>query len=120
MDGAIYGQRATPPSVRFAGRRVYLAVVLMLASPRGSSSSQGLCDLLGISARTLARWRTWWREDFPSTPFWRSAREQLMPPVTIAQLPHSLLDRFDAGAMADRLVLVLRFISPLSTRAMAK
>lgn len=27
------GRRATPPSVRFAGHRVYLAVVLMLVSP---------------------------------------------------------------------------------------
>jgi hypothetical protein len=38
--------RATSPSVRFAGRRVYLAVVLMLASPPGSASGQELCDQL--------------------------------------------------------------------------
>jgi hypothetical protein len=48
---------------------VYLAVVLMLASPPGSSSGQALCDLLSIPARTLKRWRTWWRKDFPLTPF---------------------------------------------------
>jgi hypothetical protein len=106
--------RATPPSVRFAGRRVYLAVVLMLVSPPGSSSGQGLCELLSIPARTLARWRTWWREDFPSTPFWQSVRERFMPPVTMTQLPQSLLARFDAGAMADRLVQLLRFVAPLS------
>ena len=108
--------RATSPSVRFAGRRVYLAVVLMLTSPPGSASSQGLRDLFTIPARTLKRWRTWWREDFPSTPFWQSIRERFMPPVTIAELPQSLVKRFDAGAMTDRLAQALRLIAPLSTR----
>jgi hypothetical protein len=112
--------RATSPSVRFAGRRVYLSVVLMLASPPGSSSGQALCNLLSIPARTLQRWRTWWRVDFVLTPFWQSVRERFMPPVTITQLPPSLLERFDAGEMTHRLALALRFIAPLSTRAMAK
>jgi len=107
--------RATPPSVRFAGRRVYLAVVLMLVSPPGSASGQGLCELLRIPARTLTRWRTWWRKDFPSTPFWQSVRERFLSPVTISQLPQSLLARFEAGATADRLLQALCFIAPLST-----
>jgi hypothetical protein len=99
---------------------VYLAVVLMLSSPPGSSSGQALCDLLSIPARTLKRWRTWWRKDFPSTPFWQSARERFMPPMTITRLPLSLLERFDVGETTDRLAQALRFIAPLSTRAMAK
>lgn len=107
--------RATPPSVRFAGRRVYLAVVLMLVSPPGSSSSQGLCELFSIPARTFKRWRRWWREDFPSTPFWQSVRERFMPPVETEQLPQGLLERFEAGAWANRLVQALRFMAPLST-----
>jgi hypothetical protein len=106
--------RATPPSVRFAGRRVYLAVVLMLVSPPGSSSGRGLCELFRIPARTLKRWRTWWREDFPSTPFWQSVRARFMPPLVLHQLPQSLLERFEAGALADRLGQVLRFLAPLS------
>ena len=40
--------------------------------------------------------------------------------MTITQLPQSLLERFDADAMADRLAQVLRLIAPLSTRAMVK
>jgi hypothetical protein len=95
---------------------VYLAVVLMLAAPPGGSSGQGLCELFSIPARTLKRWRTWWREDFPSTPFWQAARERFMPPVTITDLPQSLLKRFDAGAIADRLLVTLRFVAPLTTR----
>ena len=112
--------RATSPSVRFAGRRVYLSVVLMLASPPGSSSGQALCTLLSIPARTLQRWRTWWRVDFALTPFWQSVRERFMPPVVTEQLPPSLFARFDADEMTHRLAQALRFIAPLSTRAMVK
>ncbi len=112
--------RATSPSVRFLGRRVYLALVLMLVSPPGSASGQTLCDFLGIPACTLKRWRRWWRVDFALTPFWQSVRERFMPPVMIERLPMSLLERFDAGEMTDSLRLALRFIAPLSTRAMAQ
>lgn len=112
--------RTTSPSVRFAGRRVYLSVVLMLLAPPGSASGQSLCDLLGIAARTLQRWRTWWREDFPSTPLWQSMRERFMPPVVIERLPPSLLERFDAGEMTDRLAQALRLIAPLTTRTMSR
>jgi hypothetical protein len=106
--------------VRFSGRRVYLAVVLMLCSPPGGSQGQKLCELLSIPARTLKRWRTWWREDFPYTPFWQSARERFIPPIATEQLPQSLLERFDADLMTDRLMQSLRFITPLSTRAVTK
>lgn len=112
--------RATSPSVRFAGRRVYLAVVLMLTSPPGGSSDEELRELFSIPARTLKRWRAWWREDFPRTPFWQSVRERFMPPVTITQLPQSLLERFDIGAMVDRLTQALRFIAPMTTRTTIK
>lgn len=112
--------RATSPSVRFAGRRVYLALVLMLSSPPGGSSGQGLCELLSIPARTLKRWRTWWRKDFPSTPFWKSVCERFTPPVVIERLPPSLLERFQASEMTDRLTQLLRFVAPLSTRATTK
>jgi hypothetical protein len=108
--------RATSPSVRFAGRRVYVSVALMLLSPPGSSSGQGLADLMSVPVRTLQRWRTWWASDFPLTTFWRSVRERFMPPVVIEQLPPSLLERFEASTMTDRLTQALRFIAPLSTR----
>jgi hypothetical protein len=107
--------RSTSPSVRFAGRRVYLTVVLMLRSPPGSGSGQQLRDLMSIPARTLKRWRTWWREDYPATPFWRSMRERFMPPVVTDALPRSLLDRFESESMSDRLTQALRWIAPLST-----
>ena len=108
--------RSTSPSVRFAGRRVYVAVVLMLRSPPGSASGQELHEEFSIAASTLKRWRTWWGRDFPSPPFWQSMRSQFMPPVVIERLPQSLVERFDGEAMTDRLTQALRWIAPLSTR----
>ena len=93
---------------------------LIHISPPGGASGQALCDLFSIPIRTLKRWRTWWREDFPRTSFWLSVRERFMPPVVTAQLPLSLLERFDAGEMTDRLTQALRFIAPLNTPVMAK
>jgi len=110
--------RTTSPSVRFAGRRVYLAVVLMLVSPRKSASTQMLRDWLRVAAVTLKRWRTWWREGFPSTPFWQSACERFMPPVPTGELPQGLLERFNASTMTERLTQALSFIAPLSVRAL--
>jgi len=112
--------RTTPSSVRFAGRRVYLAVVFMLLSPPGSASARTVCDRLRIAAVTLKRWRAWWCATLPATTFWQSACQRFMPPVAIHQLPQSLLQRFEASALSDRLVPALRFIAPLSTRAMVR
>jgi hypothetical protein len=108
--------RTTSASVRFAGRRVYLAVVLMLVSPPGSASARTLRDRLRIAPVTLKRWRRWWCETFPSTRFWQSVCERFMPSVRIVELPHSLLERFEASTMIERLAHALRFIAPLSTR----
>lgn len=112
--------RTTSVSVRFAGRRVYLAVVLMLVSAPGSASARALRDRLRIAAVTLKRWRRWWCEIFPLTRFWQSVGERFMPPVTIGCLPQSLLERFEASTMTDRLVQALRFIAPLSTRVVVR
>jgi len=108
-------RRATAPSVRFAGRRVYLAVVLLLVAPPGSAAAQALCGRLRIAAVTLKRWRQWWHETLPATAFWRSVRDRLLPAVAIDELPQSLLARFaTGGSMIERLAHALRFLAPLS------
>lgn len=107
-------QRTTASSVRFLGRRVYVAVVLMLSSPPRSQAEQELRDQLSIPPRTVQRWRRWWRSDFLRTPFWQAARSRFMPPVSGEGLPASLLERFDTADPAERLAQALRFLSPLS------
>lgn len=113
-------RRTTPASVRFLGRRVYLAVVLALFSPPGGATAQHLAKLLTIPVRTLERWRAWWSRDFLATPFWQSVRSRFVAPLVTTRLPQSLLERFDADTTAQRLVLLLRFLTPLSTRVVSR
>jgi hypothetical protein len=112
-------KRATPPSLRFLGRKVYLgAVVVLISALRHGVSPARMRYLeqrVGVSRRTLMRWRKWWCEQLIDTPFWRAAGAALMPPVEQAKLPASLLARF-AGTLQDRLISLLRFIAPLSTQ----
>ena len=106
-------KRLTPPSVRFLGRRVYAAVVVLAASLSALIAS-------AVPARTLRRWSTWWRGPFVESVFFRTARARLMPPVDEAQLPRALVERFcsgvDVGA-EQALTRALSFVSPLTTRA---
>lgn len=109
--------RVTPPSVRFLGRRVYLGAVVVVVSALQSGTTpwraEHLRALLGVGAKTLARWRTWWRETFVETPLWKAARSRFATPVAEAGLPGSLLERF-AGDGAAQVTAVLRFVSPLT------
>lgn len=113
-------RRTTPASVRFLGRRVYLGVVLTLVSSTGTATMQHLSQQLRVSVRTLNRWRAWWHHDFVRTALWQSMRARLSTPVSIAQLPHSLLERFEADDPVQQRVLLLHFLSPLSTRAVSE
>lgn len=113
--------RATPRSVRFLGRYVYLGAVVVVVSAMLHGVTEKrvaeLRDQVGptLSARTLLRWRAWWRETLPATPFWKDARARFAVPVDETNLPSSLLSRF-GHAPRDSLVATLRFLSPLSTR----
>jgi hypothetical protein len=113
-------KRRTPPSVRFLGRRVYLAAVVVLACVLRQGPTPWrvarLRELLGVSADTLARWHRWWREAFVRTAFWRAARGRFARPVDDADLPCALLARFP-GDTPGALVAMLRFLTPLTTAA---
>ncbi len=109
--------RRTPPSLRFLGRKVYRgAVVVLVAAMRHGATPERMRKLrkaVGASARTVERWREWWRTVFVASPLWRAMSGRFVPPVAERALPLSLLERF-AGEERDRLVLLLRFLSPLS------
>ena len=112
--------RVTPPSVRFLGRRVYLAaVVVLLAALEGGATVRRVEELrsrLGVSLTpaTVSRWRQWWRCSLPRTAWWREVRGRFVPPVATASLPASLLSRFVDDDERDRLVALLRFLSPVT------
>jgi len=113
--------RKTPPSVRFLGRRVYLgAVVLLVSAMQGGITDQRaarLRELLGVSRRTLWRWRSWWRESFPESGFWKRTRDRFMPPLNDGTLPASLVDRFSGEDDRSRLIHALSFLAPLTTQS---
>lgn len=112
-------RRHTPPSVRFLGRKVYVAfvVVLKTALHQGLNAARlagWRIALPGIDRRTLERWRRWWRENVAASPFWKAARARFMPPVPEEQMPSGLCERFGIEA-PDGVVTLLRFLAPITT-----
>ncbi|MCP4202278.1 MAG: helix-turn-helix domain-containing protein [bacterium] len=118
-------KRMTPRSVRFLGRRVYVAVVVVLvtAMQQGVTPKRAarLEAELGISRRTLRRWRSWWLESFPSGDFWQSARGRfaVRSPIDESRLPASLLERFPGPNEDVRLVKLLCFLACVPASVMA-
>lgn len=112
-------RRTTPPSVRFLGRKVFVsAVVVLVAALRHGpipTRIAKLRELVGVSVRTVNRWRLWWQETFVQTPFWKGARGFLRVPVDESSLPLSLLESFPVDKAESKLLRLLRFICPLST-----
>jgi hypothetical protein len=106
--------RTMPPSVRFLHRRVYVATVFALVSPRGNASTSWLSKQLQVPVRTVDRWRRWWREDFARTPLWQALRGQFLPPPEAQTLPAGLLERLRGVSPAQRLTRLLRLLVPLS------
>ena len=111
-------KRHTPPSIRFLGRKVYWAVVVILtAALRHGINGRRLQVLrahLEIDRRTLERWRQWWLDTFVNSEFWKSARARFTPPVCEATLPLSLCEAFDLDRQ-DRLLELLKFLGPVTT-----
>lgn len=110
--------RRTPPSVRFLGRKVYLGAVVVLAAALRHGPTRTrvarLRALLGVDARTLARWRQWWRETFAVSRWWTAMRARFAPPVPTTALPEALLQRF-VGESWQPLVALLQCVAPTTT-----
>jgi hypothetical protein len=114
--------RATPPSLRFLGRHVYLATVVTLISAMQLGTTPS-CS----SAPRRPAWRVCrscpdligghWRA-VTDSPFAPVAMAAVVPPIDITALPASLLDRF-AGDVREQLIALLRFLGPLTGGASA-
>ena len=112
-------KRVTPPSVRFLGPKVYLgAIVILISAMRQGTTPRRVRELskrFGADRRTIARWQVVWREHFPQTSFWKSARARLVPVVPIVSLPYSLVEAFLSRHYPCRgWTLLLRFLAPIS------
>jgi hypothetical protein len=109
-------RRATPASLRFLGRKVWLATVVTLITAMQQGATVGrarqLSAALGIDRHTLSRWRQWWLETFAG-PFRPLAQAAFIPPLELTGVPATLLARF-SGDLATQLVVALRFLRPLT------
>ncbi len=84
-------RRATPPSLRFLGRKVFFGVlVLLIPILREGPTPERLRRLearFGVSRRTLYRWRRWWRETVPRSRWWQQQRGLFAGGVDGEELP---------------------------------
>ncbi|KDP88230.1 hypothetical protein CF70_031865 [Cupriavidus sp. SK-3] len=101
-------RRTAPSSVRFLGRRVWLAITLVLRS----SGTHGACldGLPAIGWATLKRWRQWWTETFPNTPTGRWLRGLIPPTPEPLIYPDCLLQSVQRDSEEKRLAAVLRLL----------
>lgn len=106
-------RRATPPSVVFLGRRVYLAIVVLLESIGEARSAP---PPVSPPRRTVRRWLDWFRSELPRTAFFTVARSRLWPPVATRDLPVGIVERFAPRGMsiAETLIAALRFLAPVA------
>lgn len=112
-------KRATPPSVRFLGRKVYLAAIVILVSAMRQGPTprrvRELSAQFGADDRTIARWQVFWREHFPQTHFWKIARASFLAVGEIVSVPYSLVDAFlSHHPPCEGWTLLLRFLSPIT------
>jgi hypothetical protein len=108
-------KRATPPSLRFLGRRVYLGVVVIVASlvAQALGTAEASRHVTGVPARTTKRWLGWWRGPFLSTAVLVEVQARLVG-VDTKELPASIVSKLP-GTWQQRVRVVLEFLAPLTT-----
>jgi hypothetical protein len=108
--------RATPPSVRFLGRRVYVGAVVIVTSAVALTAMavSAVVRSTGVPARTIRRWLRWWRGPFTTSRPFVELSARLVPAPDRRRLPVSLLERLGA----ERSVCVaklLAWLAPITT-----
>jgi hypothetical protein len=111
-------RRATPPSVRFLGRRVYLGAAVIVGSviALALATAATVQRATGIPAKTTRRWLRWWRGPFTATSVFLGLAGRMVPAVARLELPRSLLDRLPG---VSRVQTMLVWLAPLTTMSIA-
>jgi hypothetical protein len=119
-------RRATPPSLIFLGRRVYLGAVVVVASAlaliwQRAAAARGAATrhtATQVPARTRRRWARGWQTELTVTSLFAALSGLLAAPVDASRLPCSLLERL-AGSAVEQVAALLRLLAPLSTGSVA-
>jgi hypothetical protein len=107
-------KRATPPSLRFLGRRVYLGAVVIVASIVAQAlATAEIRTATGVPERTVRRWRAWWLGPFLATEVWTAMRARILG-VSATEVPASVTSRL-AGTPPERVQRLLEWLRPLTT-----
>jgi hypothetical protein len=108
-------KRATPPSVRFLGRRVYLGAVVIVASivALALRSAGEIRRQTGVPARTTRRWLGWWQGPFLDTEVFVTICARLIG-VDRERVPASIVDQL-GGTPTERVQGMLAWLAPLTT-----
>jgi hypothetical protein len=108
-------KRATPPSLRFLGRRVYLGAVVLVASVV-ALALQGAREIrrqTGVPARTTRRWQGWWQGSFLKTAEFVAICARLVG-VEVERVPASIVGRL-RGTPTEQVQTMLALLAPLTT-----
>lgn len=107
-------KRATPPSLRFLGRRVYLGVVVIVASLVAQTlGAVGAKGATGVPRRTTCRWLAWWRGPFLATAVLVAMRARLVG-VDVGGVPRSIVERLP-GTAPEQTRTMLHLLAPITT-----
>lgn len=112
-------RRATPPSLRFLGRRVYVEATVLIASVIGLAvdRSKALAVATAVPARTVRRWRAWWAGPFAASTVFAEVCSRSVG-LDASKSPASFLERM-VGTAAERISLAAEWLAPLTTMSVA-
>ncbi len=113
-------RRATPPSVRFLGRRVYAGAVVIVAGivAQAIGTAREVRRATGVPVRTVRRWAAWWHGVFVRTHVFMELRARLQDTLVVAELPGVIFGSL-TGEVADRIRRMLILLAPLTTASLA-
>jgi len=112
-------KRHTPASVRFLGRRVYVALIFMLVSSDISTAYQKenikpsrAEPAKPVSKQTQHRWLSWWGKTFKQSSKWRYLKGFYQQAT---QLPRDWFLAIRGQSFVDKCLCLLKHLMPFST-----
>ena len=111
-------RRTLPKSTIFMGRRVYFGAAILIITTLNQNIPQEysknlLSQLYEVNRQTINNWLAYFREIFPKTGIWKTARGLLGSEVGNHDLPESLMKHYCAHSPSSESAIIkcLRLLS---------